>query len=216
MPPFLTTLAIETSTPVGSVGLQTAESPWQNEPFFSDRGHDCEIFLPLQRLSAVAEIGKIQQIIVGTGPGSYSGTRVGIAVAQGLSIVHHCPIVGLPSLLSMPSARLKSRCLAIGDARRGDWWWVWIDDGKMPEMPSMGNIEQLLEQVKCADRVISLDSIHHPSLVSVVTQETPSAHRLWQAWLDLSEQEKAAYASAVIQPLYLKPPHITPAKSRLL
>ncbi len=214
MQPCPTTLAIETSTPHGSVGLQIADAAWQNELFFSDRGHNCEVFLPLQRLSAVAEVGKIEQIIVGTGPGSYSGTRVGIAVAQGLAIVHQCPIAGVPSLLGLPTVRQKSRCLAIGDARRGDWWWVWIDEGKMPLAPTMGSIELLLDQVTLAERVLSLDAIHHPSLEGKVTQEIPSAHELWQAWLDLSQQEKVEYSTQILQPLYLKPPHITPAKSR--
>jgi tRNA threonylcarbamoyladenosine biosynthesis protein TsaB len=206
------TLWIETSTPHGSLGLCSATGEWQEESFFSDRGHNCELFPPLQRLVQVREPGEISRIIVGTGPGSYSGTRVGIAVAQGLAVVHQCQIVGIPSLLGLPTVRSMCRCLAIGDARRGDWWWSWMEEGKMLAAPTMGNLEELLEQTKQAEAVLSLDKIQHPALVERVRQEIPIAQNLWHAWEAFSAAEREKYTAELLQPLYLKPPHITAAK----
>lgn len=221
----VTTLLIETSTPHGSLGLHRASAeaqhsseekclnPWQEEHFFSDRGHNCELFAPLQRFSAVCQPPAIQQILVGTGPGSYSGTRVGIAVAQGLAVVHQSTIIGIPSLLALPTVRTLQRCLAIGDARRGDWWWAWFDLGKMLQAPQMGDIHELIAQTQQADAIVSLDKIHHPSLADIVLQEIPTALALWQAWDTLTAAERANYAAAPLRPLYLKPPHITAAKT---
>jgi tRNA threonylcarbamoyladenosine biosynthesis protein TsaB len=213
MEKLASTLFIETSTPHGSLGLRTATGAWQEETFFSDRGHNCELFAPLQRLTAVSQPGAISLILVGTGPGSYSGTRVSIAVAQGLSVAHHCQIVGIPSLLGLPSVRILSRCLAIGDARRGDWWWSWMEAGKMLAAPRMGNLDDLLAQTKQAEVIVSLDNIQHPSLVDQVRQETPTAQNLCHAWEAFSSAERETYAAEPLQPLYLKPPHITAAKS---
>src|ERR1700722_12351327 len=42
----------------------------------------------------------IAQIAVGTGPGSYTGTRVGVAVAKSLSFGLQIPVVGFCSLLA--------------------------------------------------------------------------------------------------------------------
>jgi tRNA threonylcarbamoyl adenosine modification protein YeaZ len=208
-----TTLLIETSTPHGSLGLRMATGIWQEEHFFSDRGHNCELFAPLQRFDAVRQPGEIALILVGTGPGSYSGTRVGIAVAQGLAVVHQCQIIGIPSLLGLPSVRGMSRSLAIGDARRGDWWWAWLAAGKMLAAPAMGSLEDLLEQTKQTDTILSLDEIHHPALINHVRQEIPTAQNLWNAWESFSAAERETYAGVPLQPLYLKPPHITAAKA---
>ncbi len=206
------TLVIETSTPHGSLGLCSMTKLWQEESFFSDRGHNCELFAPLQNFDAVRQPGEISLILVGTGPGSYSGTRVGIAVAQGLAVVHHCQIVGIPSLLGLPSVRSASRCLTIGDARRGDWWWSWMDNGKMIYQPTMGSLDDLLEKTNQAEAIFSLDKIQHPSLIDKVRQEIPTAQNLWHAWESFSLAERETYISQPLQPLYLKPPHITAAK----
>ncbi len=209
--PATYTIFIETSTPQASIGL--FHSSWQQVDFTSERSHNCEIFAPLESLIAPIAVGEIENIIVGTGPGSYSGTRVGIAVAQGLAIAHDCPVIGLPSILATPSARSMVGCLAIGDARRGDWWWARIDAGKLVHDPEMGRIDQLLDVMKSETRVIfSLDEIAPELLGRVITREIPSAHGLWESWQQLSSAEKDHYAGNPVQPVYLKPPHITAAK----
>ena len=45
-----------------------------------------------------------------------------------------------------------------------------------------------------------------------VNLEFPDATRLWQAWLGTDEQTRQQWMGAIPQPLYLKPPHITPGK----
>ena len=51
-------------------------------------------------------------------------------------------------------------------------------------------------------------------MTGLVHQEFPSATRLWQAWCMASDEARSAWARAVPEPIYLKPPHITPAKSK--
>lgn len=204
------TLVVETSTPEGSVGLWL--QGWQEKSFVSERSHNCAIFEPLEDMIANLPARSVARIIVGTGPGSYSGTRVGIAVAQGLAIAHGAAVVGLPSILATPSAREKSRCRAIGDARRGDWWWCDLIDGICCVDPQMGSKAQLEEVLRDGTAIFSLDPIAEEEFGREVAQETPSAGRLWQAWQGLSSEQQLHFSTQVVQPVYLKPPHITMAK----
>jgi tRNA threonylcarbamoyladenosine biosynthesis protein TsaB len=206
------TLLIETSTPQGSIGL--FDGKWHEETFLSERSHNCDIFAPLTKITAGLVPGDIGAIIVGTGPGSYSGSRVGIAVGQGLAIAHNCPLIGLPSFLATVPARELSRCVAIGDARRGDWWWAEITAGNSSGDPAMGGLEEMRTMIANGEPgVFSLDEIDAATFTRTIARETPSAGRLWQCWCALDEQEKSFHASRPVQPVYLKPPHVTTAKS---
>ena len=41
---------------------------------------------------------KLDVVIVGTGPGSFTGLRIGMASAKGLAAGAGCPLVGVPTL----------------------------------------------------------------------------------------------------------------------
>lgn len=65
--------------------------------------------------------GSIDKIAVGVGPGSFTGLRVGIALAEGLALGLDRPLVGVGSLRAMtfavPASDRRMR-VAILDARR--------------------------------------------------------------------------------------------------
>lgn len=67
--------------------------------------------------------GSLERIGVSVGPGSFTGLRVGIACAQGLSLGLGVPLVGVSSLRAMaravPDAIPGVRC-AVLDARRAE------------------------------------------------------------------------------------------------
>ena len=159
-------------------------------------------------------------VLVGSGPGSYSGTRVGIAAAQGTAIAAGCPAVAVPSLLAVPSAENGAACLVIGDARRGSFWTAGVEGFQMVSAPELtdaeGMVGKVSEAIASGWPVVSFeDPARFPlaaELLASVRQEFPDAWRLWQAWLKNPEEIKAAWMSAPPQPIYLKPPHITAAK----
>jgi tRNA threonylcarbamoyladenosine biosynthesis protein TsaB len=77
--------------------------------------------------SAGLEIRDLSAIAVGTGPGSFTGLRVGLSYAKGLSAGARIPIVGIPSLdamalcaLSTPNVPLGLKICPILDARKGE------------------------------------------------------------------------------------------------
>jgi tRNA threonylcarbamoyladenosine biosynthesis protein TsaB len=69
-----------------------------------------------------ASPGGIDLVVVGTGPGSYTGLRVGIAAAKTIAYALRCPIVALPSAdaLAEGAPSGESRVAVAIDAKRGE------------------------------------------------------------------------------------------------
>ncbi len=210
-------LILETSTERGSAALADMETGRVvEERFFeSDRNHNARMFGPLEAMLGGGVALSVKRVLAGAGPGSYSGTRVGIAVAQGIAIAQGCPAVAIPSLVGVEEPGEAS--LAVGDARRGHWWWARMRGGRMetPE-PELGDADALRREMEAATttgRVIF--SFGDPGAFGgdfAVRRKQPRASLLWQAWLDAGDVRRKAWAAAPPQPCYLKPPHITPPK----
>ncbi|MGC4013199.1 MAG: hypothetical protein QM755_01595 [Luteolibacter sp.] len=77
--------------------------------FCSDRSHNAVLLGPLGELMAGLSPEDIGLVLVGSGPGSYSGTRVGIAAAQGVALAAGCPVVAVPWIFGRTLGR--NRCL---------------------------------------------------------------------------------------------------------
>jgi tRNA threonylcarbamoyl adenosine modification protein YeaZ len=213
-------LVIETSTPHASIALVDGDIISQRG-FQSDRSHNALLFDPLKEL--LEKNKTLDLVLVGSGPGSYSGTRVGIAAAQGVAIAMGCPAIAIPSILAVPAAEHGAKCLAIGDARRGSFWTASLEGLCLLEEPALCDAEELLERVTTAAAGhATVFSFEDPErfplpgeLKSEVILEFPDANRLWHAWLAPDEATRRAWSAEIPQPLYLKPPHITQAKPRI-
>jgi tRNA threonylcarbamoyladenosine biosynthesis protein TsaB len=57
-------------------------------------------------------------IVVGTGPGSFTGTRIGLAVARGLALSLDLPVAGVSTLAALAAS--TARAFPVVDARRGE------------------------------------------------------------------------------------------------
>ena len=62
-------------------------------------------------------------IAVDVGPGSFTGLRVGIGVAQGLAYALGLPVVGVGSLVALSGVEPKKTVLAALDARMRQVYW---------------------------------------------------------------------------------------------
>ncbi len=57
-------------------------------------------------------------IVVGTGPGSFTGTRIGLSVARGLALSLDVPVAGISTLAALAAA--APNAFPVIDARRGE------------------------------------------------------------------------------------------------
>ena len=117
-------LAIETTTEALSVALwldgQVLEHVEQ-----APRRHAAEVLPQSQRLLAEAQcaLGDLDALAAGTGPGSFTGVRIGIALLQGLAMGSDLPVFGVSSLKALAWGVHRETghadIAAIADARMG-------------------------------------------------------------------------------------------------
>lgn len=122
-------LAIDTATEACSVAL------WNDGTTFAHfelcpREHTQRI-LPLVRAAladADVKLTDLDALAFGRGPGSFTGVRIGIGIAQGLALGAELPMIGVSTLATMAQgAWLKTgatRVLAAIDARMGEVYWA--------------------------------------------------------------------------------------------
>ncbi|HEX3616200.1 MAG TPA: tRNA (adenosine(37)-N6)-threonylcarbamoyltransferase complex dimerization subunit type 1 TsaB [Solirubrobacteraceae bacterium] len=105
------------------VDLTAADDP----PAGARPGHAQHLLTLIQGLLEQSGSGweEVDRIAVGTGPGTFTGLRIGIATAQALAAATATPLVGVSTLLSLERAALAPLAaprpvLAVIDARRGE------------------------------------------------------------------------------------------------
>ena len=219
-----TILAIETSTPQASIALWSDGSWLLKTSFTSDRNHNSMLFEPLAEALECLDERTLSAVIVGTGPGSYSGIRIGIAAAQGVAIARGCPVAGLGSLAATPAARSsagssqKPAALAIGDARRGMYFVAPImDTGEAMEAELMDAqaFENHLTDAE-GDTLFTLDKPGElalgEDLEKRVTCSFPEATLLIDVWLGLTASRQKELCRRPLSPSYLRAPFTSMAK----
>jgi tRNA threonylcarbamoyladenosine biosynthesis protein TsaB len=92
-------LVLETSSSIGSIALGNENVVVQSIEFKAPPRHSASLFPALARLG-IPRL-KLRRIIVGLGPGSFSGIRVSLAVAHGLALAQNVPVIGISSAYSV-------------------------------------------------------------------------------------------------------------------
>ncbi len=200
-----TILAIETSTARGSVARYVEGRVVELIEFSSDRLHQAKVFEPLR---VALRGGAPDLVVVGTGPGSYAGIRVGIAAGLGISMAYGVPLIGLPSLTALGEAYGQERYAVVGDARRGAWWYAEVVGGAMALAPVVEDEAAMARRVMAwPGRVYTLDAVS-PGCCEA-RPVSPRADVLACRAGGLTEEAVARAASVETEPLYLRAPFIT-------
>lgn len=90
-------LNIETSTSVCSVALSEGEEVVFEKASFEGPSHAALLGVYMEEaLEAAKSKGmKLDAVAVSSGPGSYTGLRIGVSVAKGLCFGYGIPLIGI-------------------------------------------------------------------------------------------------------------------------
>lgn len=202
-------LAIETSTPQASLCLAEGDNVLYSTSWTAERNHDAFLFPALQKAIDFLGDHKLDWILVGSGPGSYGGVRVALAAAVGVSTVTGARTV---ALCSWEALAQNGACI-VSDARRGGWT-LRRPDGHI----SVITPEELHQLAQNADSPIyTIESearIKQEGISITACGLIPQATGLVEIWNALTASEQENRAQLPVEPIYVRPPHITEAKRK--
>ncbi|WP_405742819.1 tRNA (adenosine(37)-N6)-threonylcarbamoyltransferase complex dimerization subunit type 1 TsaB [Streptomyces sp. NBC_01525] len=144
-------LALDTATPAVTVALHDGERVLAESRQVDARRHG-ELLLPaVDRVLAEAgtKLDAVTDLVVGVGPGPYTGLRVGLVTAASFGAALGIPVHGLCSLDGLAhAADLDTPFVVATDARRKEVYWARYDaSGRRLTEPAVDRPADIAEQV---------------------------------------------------------------------
>ena len=216
-------LAIDTATDWIGLALHDGATVLAEFGWRSRRTQTVELAPALAQLWSRTGVapGDLSAIAVAIGPGSYTGLRVGLALAKGLALAHSLPLVGVPTLDIVAAAvcRLESDLVAIAQAGRtrvwaGQYQWVAKRGWERIGEPMLTNWEELTARLQLpvafAGEIDAAAAklIRRANRAAVIAPPAESVRRAatlaeigWSRW-----KRKQTDAAESLAPLYLREP----------
>lgn len=206
-----TLLALDLSTAQGSIAVVRGDEVLFQAAFQSERSHNAQVFAPLREALAAAG-SDLAGIVVGNGPGSYTGVRIAIAAAQGIALSRDVWCVGWSSLTA-PNIDVPPNYRILGDARRQSFYLAEVREGLL--LPDIETVSADVARERAANTETWVTFDPKPPLaLGHVLQARPDAARLAQRVLSTSSAELEEAIAKPLVPHYLAEAFITIPKKR--
>lgn len=201
-------LAVDTA--LGACSVAVLENDKILAHAFEDmaRGHAERLAPMVEESMAAAGIAfsELDRLAVTTGPGTFTGQRVGLAFMRGLRIALKKPLTGVTTLEVMAAASLAPRAAAIHDAKRDEAYLLLWDRGETVLEPEVLLFSDAIEKIRAFGPCALTGTGAPAAAASLDTQFTLTDIRqpdaLWVARLALMRP----ISNEPPAPLYLRAP----------
>ena len=223
-------LAIDTSTQMLSIALHDGAALVAENTLRAGRQHSALLAPLIDQIMTQVGVGadNLTALAVSVGPGSYTGARIGVALAKGMAAARDLPLVPLTTLetiVAAQSGRQSDRLLiATVAAGRNRVIWAsyrqsggaWIEQ-RAPQISSWGQLLAACKRPIVISGEISAaacQEIHAAQDEEARIQVLPAAERLRRAgflaelaWRRLREADAAdMFPADQVMPIYLRSP----------
>jgi tRNA threonylcarbamoyladenosine biosynthesis protein TsaB len=155
-PPLI--LAFDTSSTIGGVALCRGYDVLGEESWKVGGSHTAQVLPAAARLCerAAVPVGAVSLVVTATGPGSFTGLRVGASLGKGLAVALGAALVGVPTLdaVAHQHRALSGTVVALIDAGRGQVYAGTYRNG--PRGPVRRGEFAVLSEDELLDRVAAL------------------------------------------------------------
>lgn len=200
-------LALDFSSPQRSVAVLADNDPVTHEVVDAAPGRDMKPFALIE--SALSKAGlereTIECLAIGLGPGSYTGIRVAISLAQGWQLATGVKLLGLSSVdciaVQAAAAGVNGRFSIVIDAQRGELYLAGYETSHGVAQPTsplkLVSIGEAQEREKAGDLMIGPEVTRWFPGGNIVFPQATTLARLAKSRSDFLSGEK-------LEPIYLR------------
>jgi tRNA threonylcarbamoyl adenosine modification protein YeaZ len=206
-------LAIDTSSDWVGVAVSDHDRIVE-ENWWSGREQTRQVLAVIDRLMRTIDLYPMDlaAVVVAIGPGSFSGLRVGIGIAEGIELAAGCPVVPVNTFVST-FASLGDQLQGFGVIRAGRNRLVWAHSSDVSQHRS-GTIDDLLAAVEPGSEIAVAGEINDDEAERLriergaIIRPAPARYRQAGALISAGRallDRGGISAGAPIQPIYLHP-----------
>ncbi|HEX5016470.1 MAG TPA: tRNA (adenosine(37)-N6)-threonylcarbamoyltransferase complex dimerization subunit type 1 TsaB [Actinomycetes bacterium] len=213
-------LGIETATPTTTVALVNARDERGEDEVVAEHSHSDarrhgEV-LPGLIADVLAQAGvtadDVDVVVVGVGPGAYTGLRVGIATAQALGLTLSVPVVGAVTLDAIAFGTQRTDpFVVVTDARRREVFYARYDNYRRRAEDLRVVAQDLLASELRGDLPIIATS--DTPVLPAVTPDAVVAVSAADVCALAIDRARHGVEQQPVRPVYLRHPDVTPATS---
>ncbi|MGH9584295.1 MAG: tRNA (adenosine(37)-N6)-threonylcarbamoyltransferase complex dimerization subunit type 1 TsaB [Bryobacteraceae bacterium] len=135
----MTVLALDTTSETGSLALRESGETIRETVMCSSEGFGHLIFPAIKRILSDSGIrlDRVDCFAAASGPGAFTGIRVGLSAVKGLAEALGKPAAGISNLRAMASSGKSGRRAVVADARRGEVFAAIYDAGGVAMSPEV-------------------------------------------------------------------------------
>lgn len=216
-------LAIDSATRWLAVGLHDGTAVIAEVGYRCLNNHTQELAPTVRHLMKQVDVtpNALSGIAVTIGPGSYTGLRVGLALAKGMALVHDVPLLAVPTLdvVAMQLPQFEGKLMVVAEAGRtricvAPYQWQRDAGWVATEPPDIKTWQDVLEQQE--GKTLFAGEIFEKTAVKIQAQNSDfrvakggtavrrAGNLAELGWQKLQAGEMAD--PATITPLYLRDP----------